>query len=195
MELANQFNIDCPGCEEPWIKVRLKNNLILLTCFVYKHPKTSKDIFIDNVNRSLAKVNQEKLNCIVMGNNNIDVQNSVICNKSRAYSGMLNSNAFHQIIDIPTRVTDSSNTIIDHIITNIYGDEVIPGVLQESLTDHYPIFIILNQLKTKTAGTIRYTRSLKNFEPEKYKSDLEQSLNERNLDIPYLDENNLRNIL
>ena len=52
------------------------------------------------------------------------------------------------------------------------------------------IFIILNQLKTKTACTIRYTRSLKNFEPEKYKNDLKQSLNEWYLAIPYLDENN-----
>ena len=190
MELANQFNIDCPGCEELWIKVRLKTNFIFLTCVVYKHPKTSKDIFIDNLNRSLAKVNHEKLNCVVMGDINIDVQNSIICNKSRAYSDMLNSNAFQQVIDIPTRVTDSSNTIIDHVITNIFGDEVIPGVLQEPLTDHYPTFIILNQLKTKTACTIRYTRSLKNFEPEKYKNDLQQSLNEWYLAIPYLDENN-----
>ena len=76
---------------------------------------------------------------------------------------MLNSNAFQQIIDIPTRVNDSSNTIIDHVITNIFGDEVVPGVLQESLTDHYLTFNILNQLKTKTACTIRYTRSLEKF--------------------------------
>ena len=71
MELANQYNIDCPGCEELWIKVRLKTNFIFLTCVVYKHPKTSKDIFIDYLNRSLAKVNHEKLNCVVMGDINI----------------------------------------------------------------------------------------------------------------------------
>ena len=103
---------------------------------------------------------------------------------------MLNSNAFRQIIDISSRVTDSSNTIIDQVITNIFRDEVIPGVLQESLTDHYPAFFILNQQKTKTACTIRYIRSLKNFEPEKYQNDLEQSLSEWYLAIPYLDKNN-----
>ena len=75
MELVNQFNIDCPGCEELWIKVRLKNNFIFLTCVVYKHLKTSRDIFIDNLNRALAKVNHEKLNCVVMGVINIDVSN------------------------------------------------------------------------------------------------------------------------
>ena len=117
-------------------KSAFKTNFIFLTCVVNKHPKTSKDIFIDNLNRSLAKVNHEKLNCVVMGDINIDVQNSLICNNSRAYSDMLNSNAFQQIVDIPTRVTDSSNTIIDHVITNIFGDEVISGVLQEFLKDH-----------------------------------------------------------
>ena len=80
---------------------------------------------------------------------------------------MLNSNEFQQIIDVSTRVTDSSNTIIDHVITNIFRDEVILGVLQELLTDHYPTFIILNQLKKKTACTIRYIRSLKNFRTRK----------------------------
>ena len=38
IELANQFNIDCPGCEKLRIKVRLKNNFIFSTCVVYKHP-------------------------------------------------------------------------------------------------------------------------------------------------------------
>ena len=98
-----------------------------------------------------------------MGDINIDVQNSIICDKSRVYSDMLNSNAFQQVIDIPTRVTDSSNTIIDHVITNTFGDEDIPGVLQEPLTDHYPTFIILNQLKTKTACTIRYNQIPQKF--------------------------------
>ena len=102
-----------------------------------------------------------------MGDINIDVQNSIICNKSRAYSDMLNSNGFQQIIDIPTRVTDSSYTIIDHVITNIFRDEVIPAVLQEPLTDHYPTLIIVNQLKTKTACTIQYIKSLKKFRTRK----------------------------
>ena len=35
MEFANQFNIDCPGCEELWIKERLKNNFIFLMCVAY----------------------------------------------------------------------------------------------------------------------------------------------------------------
>ena len=52
MKLTNQFNVDCPGCEELWIKVRLKTNFIFLTSVVCKHPKTSKNIFIDNLNRS-----------------------------------------------------------------------------------------------------------------------------------------------
>ena len=89
-----------------------------------------------------------------MGDINIDVQNSIICSKSRAYCDVLHSNKFQRIIDLPTRVPNSSNTIIDHVITNIFRDEVIPGVLQESLTDHDPILIFLIQLKTKTAYTI-----------------------------------------
>ena len=45
------------------------------------------------------------------------------------------------IITQPTRVTDSTATIIDHIITNVTNHEILSGVIETSIvSDHYPVF-------------------------------------------------------
>ena len=45
------------------------------------------------------------------------------------------------IITKPTRVTDTTTTIIDHIITNVTNHKILPGVIKTSeVSDHYPVF-------------------------------------------------------
>jgi len=46
------------------------------------------------------------------------------------------------IITKPTRVTDSSSTIIDHILTNNAIHTIIPGVIRTDLSDHYSTFCL-----------------------------------------------------
>jgi len=45
-------------------------------------------------------------------------------------------------------VTDSSFTVIDHIITNNVVHKLHPSVILSGLTDHYPIMSIIDNLET-----------------------------------------------
>ena len=49
------------------------------------------------------------------------------------------------MIDKPTRVTTKSSTLIDNIFTNILDHKISPGILYNDITDHFPIFQILNK--------------------------------------------------
>ena len=49
---------------------------------------------------------------------------------------MLNSNCSTSIINLGTRVTSSSATVLDHIITNKNRHEIIPSVIDYDVTDH-----------------------------------------------------------
>jgi len=51
--------------------------------------------------------------------------------------------AFH-LITKPTKVTDNSSTVIDHIITNDVVHKLHPSVILSDLTDHYPIMCIID---------------------------------------------------
>ena len=64
---------------------------------------------------------------------------------------MLNSNAFFSLLDKPTRVTETSSTLIDHIYCNdipVYCD-IVPGVYSYEISDHFPIFACIRNVKKK----------------------------------------------
>ena len=47
---------------------------------------------------------------------------------------------------IPTRVSKTSATIIDHILTNGNTRQLYPGVIKTDLSDHYITFVNLVQI-------------------------------------------------
>ena len=64
---------------------------------------------------------------------------------------MLTSNCVTSFITKPTRVTPSTATIIDHVLTNENRLTLTPFVIKYTLTDHYPIIISAFQKTTKYA--------------------------------------------
>ena len=62
---------------------------------------------------------------------------------------MLISNGYYPLINVPTRVTDNSSTIIDHIITNDHIHNISSGVIKTDLTDHFPIFCTISNVTLK----------------------------------------------
>ena len=50
------------------------------------------------------------------------------------------------VITKPTRVTPTSSSLIDHILTNDMNNTIHPGVIQtDLLSDHYPVFCVLSK--------------------------------------------------
>ena len=121
---------------------------------------------------------------------NIDLKTNEACGKTRSYLNMLNSNTFHNLIDLHTRITPVSRTTIDHVYSNVFKYKSIPGIVKCALTDNYPIFVILKHSKRKVDQTNHYTRSLKEFNSDNFNSDLKASLDKLLSDSPNLDEKN-----
>ena len=46
------------------------------------------------------------------------------------------------MVDIPTCFSELSRSCVDHIITNLESNEIDHGVLDETPTDHVPIYAI-----------------------------------------------------
>jgi len=62
--------------------------------------------------------------------------------KSRQFSDAMRSLSLLPLINLPTRVTHDSETLIDNIWSN-QNAHVAAGVLTANVTDHFPIFTIL----------------------------------------------------
>ena len=63
-------------------------------------------------------------------------------------SSIMFSNGVLSVINKPTRITKNSVSCIDHIYTNSYFNQnVLSGIIRTDLSDHFPIFIIANNIK------------------------------------------------
>ena len=106
---------------------------------------------------------------------------------------MLSSHALYPTITRPTRITPNSFTIIDHIITNCNSHYISPGIIESDLTDHYPVFCIIQNTITSKRHNKCYYRVMKNFDSEKFLVDLASKLH--NYDLPDLNISNVTPII
>ena len=61
-------------------------------------------------------------------------------------SDMFVSHYFTSLINIPTRVTDSSSTTVDHMWSNISAG-LSSGVMTSDVTDHFTLFRCISNLR------------------------------------------------
>ena len=78
-----------------------------------------------------------------------------------------------QIVTKPTRVTRTSRTLIDHIITNypmrISATDVIPTSI---VSDHDALFACINVRVNRYQPRYKYIRNMKTFDEQEFISDL-----------------------
>ena len=106
---------------------------------------------------------------------------------------------FFSIISLPTRVTDTSDTIIDRNITNDCKNSVFPGIIKTNLSDHYSIFCTIDIVagsetsKNKSKEPI-FQIELTDFNSDIFCHHLHESLCEfikNNCDLNTINFNNL----
>ena len=92
---------------------------------------------------------------------------------------MLLSVGYLLTITKPTRITDHSATLIDHIYTNVPQKVVKSGICLAGITDHLPNFCTVDN-KFPTYDGLRYFRDFSRFKDELFINDL-NNLNFNNL--------------
>ena len=112
-----------------------KNNILI--GIIYRPPSTSIASFIENLNYIISKINGENKQCFIMGDFNINI----LKESSSNFLTTIYSNGFYPLITKPTRVSHTSSTLIDNIITIVsQSNAFLSGVLITDLTDHFPVF-------------------------------------------------------
>ena len=91
--------------------------------------------------------------------------------KTEQYIDVLYDNNFLPIITKPTRVTEHTITLIDHIYTNIPVHRIVPGVVTMDISYHLPIFCVID-LPIEENKSKHYYRDYTNFNKEAYLSDI-----------------------
>ena len=101
------------------------------------------------------------------------------------------------LITKPTRASDSSATIIDHILTNDYEHSIIPSIVETNeISDHYPKLcqVNLTQTRKNADSTVTFCRDKSKFDSNQFNDELNTSLNDFFYQLPLLTKDNFNEI-
>ena len=80
------------------------------------------------------------------------------------------------MINIPTRKTSTSATLLDHICTNIFSKPCLSGVSINDISDHLPTFCLIQDEHIEKYNSKIQTRSMKHFNAEIYCEEISTNL-------------------
>lgn len=92
----------------------------------------------------LFKKLQNRYQLYILGDMNIDFLKYNYHTQTEEYLDMLHSNNISPIITKPTRITNYTATLIDHIYTN-NTKQMISGIATIDISDHLPTFCIVDK--------------------------------------------------
>ena len=82
-----------------------------------------------------------KTSFCILGDLNVNIDKHRRTSQTLKYLNTLLCYSAHPTIRLPTRVTDHSSPIIDHIISNDTLHKITPEILRnDSVSDHLPVF-------------------------------------------------------
>ena len=119
---------------------------------LYRSPNSNDDSFIENLEYVLKECSKLNKRIIMMGdlNYNLLASNSIrvnTCIDKFFEFGM------YPLVNIPTRITDTSGSVLDHVWTNIVDTPVKSAVIVNPVSDHLPVYVNMG-IKTQKQDVI-----------------------------------------
>ncbi len=160
------------GIEVVWVTLKPNYCKPFRVCAFYRPPNADTDYYERMLSNFEAALADHEV--IILGDFNMNYQLGETLAKNPAHHIGLLLNC-SQLIDIPTRVTASTSSIIDLIYTSMPDNQSSSGVVECSLSDHYMTYTVV-QLKDTKRSESRYRpitiHDFKSFNPNDFNEDL-----------------------
>lgn len=130
-------------CQSIFIEIKLDQRNIIVG-IIYRPPNSNQNSFLDYIENTLNKTNNPSKLMYILGDININLFNTEICSITNDYYQTMTSYSFYPTILKPTRITNHTATLIDHCFTNDMEHTLYSGILVTDISDHLPIFLIIN---------------------------------------------------
>ena len=142
---------------------------------------------------SLNKPVKKNKQLILLGDFNINLLKSETENSVSNFLDILGSFPMLSQIIFPTRITNTSKTLIDNIFTDSSNFQISSGNLTYHISDHLPQFSIFKNMNINSnLKHNKFKRNWSSFDQEKFILDFFEinlkdklNLNERNIDLSF----------
>ena len=170
--MIQRTDLECEGLETVWLEITFPNTKSLFVCYIYR-PPNSPVAWYDRFSNELEKVSYLNCETILTGDFNIDLLQPDVALNGR-WHDLIQINNFTQIVKEPTRITENTCTLIDHIyVRNIdYVREVI--VPKISISDNYATCLIWKKrgVYSENSTNIISYRDMRNLNQADFNNDL-----------------------
>ena len=175
----DDLNIALPGSlESTFVEIIIPNSQNIICGCIYKHPHMSISDFNDNYFEPLLdKINQMNKKCIIMGDFNIDLIKANTKQIINDFFNTVTSRYFSPFILQPTRITETSKTLIDNIFFNSLEYETHSGNLTVQISDHLIQYLTIKNFKKPLPCNNKhnlYKRNYSQFKKEEFELELSQ---------------------
>jgi hypothetical protein len=158
--LRENFSIMEEYIETIFIEIPIQKGRNKIVGTIYRPPDSDNKQFIEALSRILDTIQKENKTAYLMGDFNIDLQQQKCCH-TKDFINLLNTYFYYPTITKPTRITESTATVIDNIFCNNINRNISKthvGIFVTDISDHLPIFLLEKQQTYQ-----------KQFEQEKFK--------------------------
>ena len=94
------------------------------------------DFNCNYLNKLLENISNKQKTIFLLGDFNVNLLNYNEHNQTNEFLDSVASNSFIPLILQPTRITSHSNTLIDHIFSNVIEPDITSGNLTVTISDH-----------------------------------------------------------
>ena len=127
--------------------------------------------FLDLLEETLHTIHLSNKKCLIMGDVNINTLKK--SNIAKQYLNLVRSEGFNPLISEATRITETSQTCLDHIHINLSLPST-SGSIAIEIVDHLPVFSILYRIdQTPFPDTIEF-RDFKRLNIDLFKAELNE---------------------
>ena len=152
------LDFSCTNYETKFIEIIKNKEKIVIGC-IYRHPSGNIEEFTNALESKLTKIYKEKSRCIICGDLNIDALKIDKHNQTSNFFKSILTNNYIPQITLPTRITENTITLIDHIMVKTTIDSINDvkncGNIYSDISDHLPNFLLLSFHKKQTQINIQ----------------------------------------
>ena len=133
----------------PSIEILNKKSRNIVITAVYRTPKGNNKLFKDFCKDFLNKQEMSNKAAFLLGDFNLNASDYDTSKEVKDFFNLVFQNGFLSLVQRPTRVTRTSATVIDHILTNrVLENKIQSGIIKTDISDHFPIFTVFKTNET-----------------------------------------------
>uniref|UniRef100_A0A6P8INI3 Uncharacterized protein LOC116303067 n=1 Tax=Actinia tenebrosa TaxID=6105 RepID=A0A6P8INI3_ACTTE len=159
------------GLHQLWMEIKVRSFKSFVVCTTYRPPGSPIACLDNDLGPSLISALLLNKPIYILGDINCNLLQSDLPD-SQALISFCSTYNLNQIVTQPTRITHSTESLIDVILVSNAKHVLDTKVLSSSISDHDLVYAELGLKKPRTQATFVTTRTLKEYSPDKFLNDI-----------------------